>query len=744
MKLRIYKIVALLVLALVIPVFVHNTNAQSQKIDADLANALRTLQNTETNASWDGTLMGTDTGLYAIQDGKLTQLLDDIAVYKIVKGREWFFMTNKGIWHSEDLTSFEPRNEGLPSLKIKEFADGKKSFVQQQALLKDLQIHPADPDIMVTLTRDAVFLTRDAGRTWQNLGFSAKTNGAKAAAVCSMPVDGEEKLTVFLAHSIYGLSYLHPDDAKPKWLDIEKGFEGLKGLGSEEIADIITSRVPREDGTIGTDIYISQTFIPCLYKLNWDTKDVSLLAKGADPLYTIDSLFQAGNRIIFARPDGFGTYNMTTGEFDDSPAEATTWKYLAELPGPSCNTMYIPEHISGFAQPLAFSELWLLKTGYINGKYVTTANNKKALYVPSGKAFPGPQLQKYIDICTANDLNTIVIDMKDDYGLLRYDSRDPKILEKDPVSGYAIDLDAFVEQCKEADIYLVARIVSFKDKVLWKYANGKYAVRDSQTGEKWQGIRRTNDDGTIEYYDEFWVDPYCEEVWEYNVAIARELIDRGFDEIQFDYIRFPTDGSNLWRATYPWKDKGMDMEAALTSFLRYARANINVPIGIDIYGANGWNRSGTRTGQDVEMLSQYVDVICPMFYPSHFDQDYLDYAPAAERPYRIYYYGCYRNTVIARNRVIVRPWVQAFYLGVSYDKKYYDADYVARQIYGTRDSIDRGYMYWNNSGRYDDISRDPAADAPYPWKDEGATQRPALGFTPPVTVESETAVSEES
>ncbi len=743
MKLRIYKIVSLLALIIAIPFLVHNTDAQSQKADTDIAEALLALQEDESNASWDGTLIGTDTGLFSIQDGKLTQICGDFSVYKIVKGNQWFFMTSQGIWTSEDLVHFEPRNTGLPSLKIKEFTNGEKSFVQQQALLKDLQIHPADPDTLVTLTRDAVFLSHDAGLTWKNLGFSAKTNGAKAVAVCTMPVNGEEKLTVLLAHSIYGLSYMFPNDKNAKWIDIEKGFEGLKGLGSEEIADIITVRSPREDGTIGTDIYISQTFIPCLYKLNWEEKNVTLLAKGKDPIYTIDSLFSAGNRIIYARPDGFGTYDLTTGTFGEVPSEAGTWKYLAELAGPACNSMYIPETVSGFGQPLSFSELWLLNTGYINGKYVTTANNKKALYVPSGKAYPGPQLQKYIDICNSNDLNAIVIDMKDDYGLLRYDSHDPKILEKDPVSSYAIDLDAFVAQCKESNLYLVARIVSFKDKVLWKYQNGKYAVRDSSTGEKWQGIRRTNEDGTIEYYDEYWVDPYCEEVWEYNVAIAQELISRGFDEIQFDYIRFPTDGNNLSRATYPWKDKGMDMESALMSFLRYARANINVPIGIDIYGANGWNRSGTRTGQDVEMLSQYVDVICPMFYPSHFDQNYLDYSPAAERPYRIYYYGCYRNTVIARNRVIVRPWVQAFYLAVSYDKKYYDKDYVTRQIYGTRDSIDRGYMYWNNSGRYDDISKDPGDDDPYPWKDEGAIQRPALGFNPAVTAESDIK-SEES
>ena len=75
-------------------------------------------------------------------------------------------------------------------------------------------------------------------------------------------------------------------------------------------------------------------------------------------------------------------------------------------------------------------------------------------------------------------------------------------------------------------------------------------------------------------------------------------------------------------------------------------------------------------------------------------------------PYRIYQQGSYRNKIIAHNKVIVRPWAQAFYIPVSYDKKYYNEDYVQRQIIGIKESIDEGYAYWNNSGRYADIRPD--------------------------------------
>ena len=202
------------------------------------------------------------------------------------------------------------------------------------------------------------------------------------------------------------------------------------------------------------------------------------------------------------------------------------------------------------------------------------------------------------------------------------------------------------------------------------------------------------------------MDPYAPDVWEYNTAIARELISRGFDEIQFDYIRFPTDGYNLKNAEFRWWQKGMDKESALVSFLSYARKNIDAPIGIDIYGANGWYRSGSRTGQDVEMLAKYVDVVSPMFYPSHFEQGFMNYQPYPDRPYRIYFYGTYRTTVIGRNRIVVRPWVQAFNLNVSYDRQYYNSDYVQKEIFGVRDGVNRGYMYWNNQGNYETIRPD--------------------------------------
>jgi len=147
----------------------------------------------------------------------------------------------------------------------------------------------------------------------------------------------------------------------------------------------------------------------------------------------------------------------------------------------------------------------------------------------------------------------------------------------------------------------------------------------------------------------------------------------------------------------------MDMDSAIISFLEHVRAKTDAAISVDIYGANGWYRTSARTGQEVEMLAPLVDVICPMYYPSHFEQNFLAQSPAEERPYRIYFQGARRTRIIARNQVVVRPYVQAFYLNVGYDIEYYSKEYVQREVRGARNAGTGGFTYWNNSGRYNDV-----------------------------------------
>lgn len=717
----------------------------------------RILKN-DKNAESKNYLVASDKGLFKIasnnsvvplwEEGSVEQILRSEIPDENQKLKEiWYFRTSKGILYSEDLENFELRNEGLPFLTIKNF-DGKEiSFEKVVHQLKDLCVNPSNPLQIVTATKDRVYFSRDGGKVWKSVGsMSPNTSGVKAVAIAQMPlysIDGTfsgTELVIFMSHPIFGFSYYQVDSKNPKWVDVTAGFEMMQTMASsDEISDILPVLTSNSDGMEYADIYVSQSYLPRLYKFNWQKKSGECIYKENIPVKTFDSLSLVGNNILYTENGGFSGINILTYEKSGEPEKAEEWeKTFSTVPG-NINSAYIPHNKSGFKEGVLLGELWLLYPGTITAPYGEIARDKKCVYASAYQCRNQSGIDKFKKIVLDNKCNGIVIDMKDDYGLLRYDTKDSLVLEKGKVTQYAVDLDHFVEEFKKEGIYLVARIVVFKDRNLASYGKGKYAIWDSKNNRPWLGIREyvsVTDEETGEttenvpqYYDENWVDPYCPEVWEYNVKIAKELIERGFDEIQFDYIRFPTDGLNLRNAYYRWKSEGMDKESALNSFLKYARENINAPIGIDIYGANGWYRSGTRTGQDVEMLAQYVDVIGPMFYPSHFEQKFLNYEPYSERPYRIYYYGTYRNTVMARNRSIVRPWVQAFYLNVSYDRQYYNKDYVLKEIYGTRDSVDHGYMYWNNSGDYSYISPD-VGNEPYSGSCIEASEefkKPALG-----------------
>ena len=714
----------------------------------------------ENETGTDIFLVGSDEGLFRVTSGNTaipiwtSGRVDQILQVNLPDSNgkikpSWIMRTQKGIFYSQDLKNFEERDSGLPFLTIKKYKNNVTTLEKQIQELKDISINPLNHKEMVTATKDSVYISRDAGITWQSISSMSKsTPGVKAVAIATI----EAQTVVFMAHPIFGLSYIIPDKPKAVWNDVDAGFEKMPSLTSpDEISDIIPIVRTRADGSLFTEIYISQMYMPRIYKFNWQEKKGELIYSGSEPADTIDGLTTIDNVLLYTRLEGFGSLDLDSLQSPGTPAKEQDWhKAFSAVPG-MINTAWIPQSRSGFARGLSLNELWMLYPGTINSPYAEIANGRKAIYASAYQCSFQEGVEKFKKVIKDRNMNAIVIDMKDDYGFLRYDTHDPLVLKKCSTSSYAIkDLNNFINEFKKENIYLIARIVTFKDRSLTKYEGGKYAIWDNKLNKPWVGIKgyedKLDENGQsvgkeTTYYDENWVDPYSEEVWEYNIAIAKELIARGFDEIQFDYIRFPTDGLNLYNAKYRWQDKGMDKESALISFLSYARENIQAPIGIDIYGANGWYRSGTRTGQDAEMLSEYVDVIGPMFYPSHFEQTFLNYAPVADRTYRIYYYGSFRNTVLCRNRALIRPWVQSFYLNVSYDRLYYDSDYIKKQFFGVRDSIDRGYMCWNNSGEYGTTPPDITPTENFIGTTAEASReyrKPAIGNTmKPLYVESD-------
>ena len=687
-------------------------------------------------------LAGYDGGLFRIEgDGdRATPLWLDGEVRKIVRSPDgWYLLTSLGIEFSRDLGVFEDRSKGLTIKTYKRFEGGKKSFSSETQDLKDLELDPADPLTLATCTKDAAFVSKDGGLSWKSYGTPADTTGLKAIALAPFPGSGEPAL--WASHPIKGLFVRKLSSGG--WVNANAGMTMIDKTTVEEVADIIPGS--------GGSIWASNSFLPRVYRFDAKTKTfVTLWSEKSDfgCAESLDLLPDGSLRFV---ADGYVALLDPASGKAENDAGATIVVRAAARAKPELQSLCVSWAERG--RRASLSELWLVS--FKDRKpYRAQAENRRALYLSTGFVVHPESRAKYDKIMDNRRLDAVVVDMKDDFGRLRFEPRDPFVRGIGKVSS-PLDVESFVKEWKAKGRYLIARIPVFKDEVAYRYAGGKYAVWDSEASEPWQGYNvdkasaavaasalpaaipavavsaapatpapdvRVPAASTLQdarapasanlpegpapehsLIKEFWVDPYCEEVWAYNVAIANEIVARGFDEVQFDYIRFPTDGENLGKASYRWRDAGMDKESALASFLYYARENIAAPISIDIYGANGWYRSGVRTGQDVELLAKYVDVICPMLYPSHFEQGFLAQAPAEMRPYRIYKIGTLRNAYIGRKKAVVRPYVQAFFLNVSYDRAYYSPEYVKREIAGVRDAANLGLSFWNNAGRYDDV-----------------------------------------
>jgi hypothetical protein len=232
--------------------------------------------------------------------------------------------------------------------------------------------------------------------------------------------------------------------------------------------------------------------------------------------------------------------------------------------------------------------------------------------------------ESLLELVESTELNALVIDVKDDHGLMSYPSGISIVAEvgadrKVPVR----DMAAVLADLKERDIYTIGRVVIFKDPYLAE-KKPEWAIQRQDGGGIWR------EKGVA------WVDPYEKNLWDYNIAIAREAALLGFREIQLDYVRFPENAARLDReAYYPAQDhRGKD--ELIRDFIIYASQELepyNVYISADVFGviATSWGDSD-RIGQTWEMISPYVDYICPMVYPSHYGPGYFGFAVPDARP----------------------------------------------------------------------------------------------------------------
>jgi hypothetical protein len=253
-----------------------------------------------------------------------------------------------------------------------------------------------------------------------------------------------------------------------------------------------------------------------------------------------------------------------------------------------------------------------------------------------------------------------------------------------------------IDTLKKNSIYTIARIVVFKDKRLYNAYNSRYAVWDMVSASSWKGNPR-----------EYWNDPYSDFVRNYNIEIAEEAQRAGFDEIQFDYIRFPSDGA-IDRCHYRFKKtEDIYKSEILACFLKEAKNRIKIPLSVDIYGFNAWFHMGNRIGQDAEKFSEIVDIICPMVYPSHYGRNFFADATDSVKPYNIVLESIKRARKITMDNVVIRPYLQAFNLL----SPTWGPDYIRSQLKAALEGGSNGFAFWNAGGNYDMVKKATAGSA---------------------------------
>ena len=310
----------------------------------------------------------------------------------------------------------------------------------------------------------------------------------------------------------------------------------------------------------------------------------------------------------------------------------------------------------------------------------------QGIYIPLALLSLPDQVQALIDMVDRTELNAIVVDVKGDRGWLAYDSQVPLAQELGIEIGGLMDLQEFLRLCKEHEIYTIARLVIFKDNPL-AVSRPDLAITRAD-GTMWVDIRGSG-----------WANPFRQEVVDYNIAIAMEVAQMGFDEIQVDYVRFPSDGDTR-TIVYEEADNTMENRtAAINSFLMQLRAALQpwqVFTSVDLFGltVSVSPSSDMGIGQRVDDIAPLVDYLCPMIYPSTYISGNFGFAEPSDHPYEVVYRAT--QDALQRTKTKVRPWLQHYSWKVTYELAEFRLERQAAEDAGSW-----GWTFWNAGGRYD-------------------------------------------
>jgi hypothetical protein len=361
---------------------------------------------------------------------------------------------------------------------------------------------------------------------------------------------------------------------------------------------------------------------------------------------------------------------------------------------------------------------------------VAKPDHVRGIYLNAWAAGSARKLERLIDLARRTEINSFVIDVKE-VGEVSYRSAVPLAVEIGATRTYIPNIRRVLDQLRASGIYPIARIVVFRDEVLAK-ARPDLAIQRAD-GSIW-----------VDNYGHYWVDSYNREVWDYNIALAREAIELGFSEIQWDYVRFPDVPQALMRTAVWPAAAGRTKADGIREFLLYARdqlADLNVQVTADVFGLTVSTRNDMGIGQDWDRMIDAVDAILPMVYPSHYARGSYGIAHPNARPFELIKTTlghAVRRSAGVQNAAIIRPWLQDFTLG----QPRYGPAHVRAQIAGVYAAGLSEWILWNAASNYTEAALAtadgrvpdlpiPDGDVPAPAaRDSAPTPRPRLLGTP--------------
>lgn len=297
-----------------------------------------------------------------------------------------------------------------------------------------------------------------------------------------------------------------------------------------------------------------------------------------------------------------------------------------------------------------------------------------------------------LELAEESAINAIVVDTKDESGRVFHDTAVEEAHTAGAVARH-YDIDTVLADLEERNLYAITRIVTFQDS-FYGAANPELTIWDSGNNAPWQTSG-----------GELWLDATDRMAWEYPLALGLEACEAGFDEIQYDYVRFPTDGP-VARAVFDQPNDAATRVATISAFLEEARTRLN-PLGCavaaDVFSVILSASGDQGLGQQVEALADSVDVISPMIYPSHYSTGWFGYDCPNDFPGEVVGLALDDGLPRVDGPAVVRPWIQDFTFGCG---RSYGEEEVRAQI-GAAESRDLGWILWNAGSTFTERALDP-------------------------------------